>query len=444
MNFVAPLEARLGENRMPGHRVSHGLRIVLRRGGLTIIDQMVASGTTFLTGVLIGRICSKEEFGFYMLGFSLFTFLMTLQSALVSTPYTIYLPRTAEPERARFTGSSLIMQLSMSGIAGLVIVLAGLLLSWVGYEAALSTMLFGLGVSISVLLLRDFVRQICFARLAVGHALCFDLAVACGQIAALAVLGHYNRLSPATAFLALGGVCGVSALGWYCAARTQIQMGLRNAVSDFGRSWQAGKWLFASGLIWSVSMNLYPWLVAGFHGAASAGTWAAALGVVTIINPFMLGIQNFLGPYIMHAFAEGGVERLVQVVQRAAAAYSGSLFLFSAFMFLFGDLVVTGIYGPKYTGNGALVALLSLNLAVNALGFSFSRGLFAMERAAIDFKVNIVALAAMLLCGIWLARAYGPTGAALGQLATNCAASVVRIAAFHQTHRRLLALGAVL
>lgn len=48
-------------------------------------------------------------------------------------------------------------------------------------------------------------------------------------------------------------------------------------------------------------MNLYAWIVAAFHGTASAGSWAAALGVMTLINPLMLGVQNYLGPRIMHA-----------------------------------------------------------------------------------------------------------------------------------------------
>ncbi|MCC6694681.1 MAG: hypothetical protein IT365_03520 [Candidatus Hydrogenedentes bacterium] len=406
------------------------------RGGLTIADQAVASATTFLTGVLMGRVCSKEQFGFYMLGFSLLTFLMTLQSALVSTPYTIYLPRVAAEGRPRFTGSALVHQLALGAAVAVAVLAGGVCVGLSASGPEMAAMLYGLGAAISFLLLRDFIRQVCFAQLAVSRALAFDAAVAVGQLAALSTLALTGTLTAASAFLGLAAACALSALGWYWFNRNAIDVDPRQARADFGRNWESGKWLFASGLVWSVSMNLYAWFIAAFHGAASAGTYAAALGVVTLINPLMLGIQNFAGPHIMHAFAEGGAHRLSRAVRGTALLYGGVLVLFSAAMLLFGDWLIAMVYGAKYGGNGLVVALLSLNLAFNALGFSFSRGLFALDGASMDFKVNFVALALMVLCGVWLARSYGPAGAALGQALANFAASIVRWMAFRTAVRR--------
>ena len=434
MSSVGQLAYRLFASRPEGHA---GASLpVFWRGSLTIADQAVASATTFLTGVLIGRVCSKEQFGFYMLGFSLLTFLMTVQSALISTPYTIYLPRVAADDKPRFTGSALVHQLVLGGAVALAVLAGG---AFVGLSASgpeMAAMLYGLGVAISFLLLRDFIRQTCFAQLDVTRALAFDATVAVGQLAALSALALTDALTAPTAFLALAAACAVSGAGWYWLARGAIHVDLRQAGADFRRNWESGKWLFASGLVWSISMNLYAWFIAAFHGAASAGTYAAALGVVTLINPLMLGIQNFAGPHLMHAYAEGGAQRLARSVHGTAILYGGTLTLFSVGMLVFGDSLIAMIYGTKYAGNGLVVALLSLNLAFNALGFSFSRGLFALGGASVDFKVNFVALAFMVLCGVWLARLYGPAGAALGQALANFAASIVRSGAFHVAVRR--------
>ena len=63
-------------------------------------------------------------------------------------------------------------------------------------------------------------------------------------------------------------------------------------------------------------------------------------------------------------------------------------------------------------------------------GFSFSRGLFAIERADVDFKVNFLALFVLLTFGLWLVRSLGAIGAAYGLLISNSAASGLRWAAF--------------
>jgi hypothetical protein len=73
---------------------------------------------------------------------------------------------------------------------------------------------------------------------------------------------------------------------------------------------------------------------------------------------------------------------------------------------------------------------LALNLLVTAAAFSFSRALFAVNRANTDFLVNFTALFIMLTVGLWLVRAYGPIGAAFGLLGANFATSAVRAGVF--------------
>jgi O-antigen/teichoic acid export membrane protein len=408
----------------------------LRGGSLTIADQVIASGTTFATSVLIGRTCSKEEFGLYMLGFSVLTFLMTIQGSLISTPYMIYYPRTEENHRPRFTGSALLFQLTLGVIVALLIVVGAFIAWQLQPTSGMTGMLLALGIAISFLLLRDFIRQVCFAQFEVSRAVAFDASVAAWQLGALGILAIAGALNASSELLALGSACAVGSLGWYWSRRAAIAIHLPSAKGDLALAWSSGKWLFASGLVWSISMNLYAWLIVGFHGAASVGAWGVALGTVTLLNPLILGLQNYLGPHIMHAYARGGVEQLARTVLKSSLTYAGSLLLFSAVLFLAGDFLVVLLYGPKYAGSGLLVALLSINLVFVALGFCLSRGLFAMEEASLDFRVNFVALAAMLVLGIGFARAYGPMGAALGQIAASASAAVVRVAVFILAFRR--------
>jgi len=69
-------------------------------------------------------------------------------------------------------------------------------------------------------------------------------------------------------------------------------------VSDFKLNWAFGKWITASGVVWTFNNNLYPWLLTAFHGTSMTGMWAACFGVVAMANPLFLGIQNYFGPVL--------------------------------------------------------------------------------------------------------------------------------------------------
>ena len=77
-----------------------------------------------------------------------------------------------------------------------------------------------------------------------------------------------------------------------------------------------------------------------------------------------------------------------------------------------------------------MVAILAVNFLVSAAAFSFSRALFAIERADLDFITNFAALFIMVALGFWLVKAYGPVGAAIGLLAANFFTSVIRAGVF--------------
>jgi O-antigen/teichoic acid export membrane protein len=306
------------------------------------------------------------------------------------------------------------------------------------YGASLGPTIAALGVALAFLLQRDYVRQTCFARLAYAEALALDLLLATLQAGGLAILYVTGALHAWSAFLVLGASCAVAGVHWLAMTRRERTYARESVINDATQNWSSGKWLLASGLVWALGMNLYAWIVAGFHGAATAGTWAAALGVMTLINPLMLGVQNYLGPRIMHARANGGVIRLRRVVRESAALFCLLLLTFTLAMAFAGDPLVALIYGAKYAGNGTLVVLLALNATVLTVGFAVSRGLFALEQAHIDFYVNFIALASFLVFGVVLVQSAGPMGAAVAQLITNIIATAVRSVVFARVGRRLV------
>jgi O-antigen/teichoic acid export membrane protein len=401
-----------------------------RQGILSLADQGVCSAANFLTGVIIARACSKEELGLYMLGFSLILLVTDLQGSLIATPYMVYAPRLKGESHASYTGSTLIHQLALCFLIVLALIGGEIAIRHGVGPRGLGPVLWALVAMATFITLREYARRICFACLKIKRALLFDTCIAVGQIGGLLVIAHFGLLSASRAYWLIGFACGVAVLGWLWAERSFYRLRISESVADLKRNWLFGKWVFGSGLVWAISMNLYPWLLAAFHGTASAGIWAACLGAVALGNPGVLGVQNFLGPKIAHVYVEEGARGLARFVIRATAVLSLPMLFFCVAMIFLGGPLVALLYGHKYAGNGLVITILAWNLLITAVTFSFSRALFAIERADVDFAVNFVALFIMFTLGLWLVRSFGVIGAASGLLVANAATSGVRCLTF--------------
>lgn len=402
----------------------------LHQGIISLADQAVASATNFATGIIIARACSKEELGLYMLGFSLIFLMTDFQTSLITTPYMVYAPRLKGKAHALYTGSTLIHQLAFCLFTVFGVVCGALVVGRGIGPKGLGPVLWALSLVIALIMLREHARRVSFARLRLKTAFLFDTSIAVGQIGGLLLLARFGLLSASRAFWLIGSVCGIAVLVWLWTDRECYHPQLSESRADLKKNWVFGKWVFASGLVWALAMNLYPWFLAYFHGTASTGVWAACLGVVSVGNPALLGIQNFVGPKIAHVYAESGTKALRRFVLKITAAIFFPVSLLCLVLIVWGGRIIALIYGRQYAGNNLVVAVLAVNVLVFAASFTFSRALMAIERADLDFLANSAALLVMVVLGFWLVRSFGILGAAIGFLAANFVTSAVRAGIF--------------
>lgn len=395
-------------------------------GPLALFDQMVVSGTNFLTGVIVGRACSKEEFGLYMLGLSIVVLATDIQTSLISSPYMVQSPHLKGQAHSRYTGSIMFHQFGLSALTVLALVGGGAWLSTGNGPPGLAPVIWSLVLVISFILLREHARRVCFANLDFRTAVIIDLCVGVSQIVILGWLAFRGRLEPGSVFLVVGIAGGIAALAWLLRTRGSLSFNLSSAISDFYSSWTFGKWIFASGLLWTLSMNLYPWVLTLFHGTGSTGIWAACLGIFAIGNPFLFGLANYLGPRLAHSYADGGVHGLRALAIKGATRSTALMVPLVVFLVGFGGALVELVYGQRYAGNGLVVSILALNLLAMTPSVAFSRSLLVLGRADIDFRANLVVIVILVFFGVPAVQALGPLGVALSLFVSNFAASALK------------------
>ena len=395
-----------------------------------IADQAIFNGGNFLRGVVLARMVSQGEFGLFTLGWTVVVFLESLHTTLVSTPYTVFSPRLKGAELARFTGSALVQHLVLTGSLAVVGIFASLGLTLMGNSIELSALAWTITIAIVPILLRDHIRRLCFARLWMRAAIGVDLSVAVIQLGLLLAVGAVAGLSASIAFMIIGSGCLVVTVSWIAIYRSEFKVVWPQEKADFERNWRLGRWGLASAVLWVSATSIYPWILAAFHGTGAAGVWAACIGVVALCNPLIWGLQNYVLPKASHVFAERGAGALRSFVPRAALLVGGSAAAVGGVLVPIGGWLVTTIYGDSYSGNGLVVTLLLANFSILSFDFCFSRGLFILERADIDFKINIIPVILVFLIGIWMVSGIGIAGAALSMLIGNTVALILRVVSF--------------
>jgi len=413
-------------------------QVIGGRATAALADQAVFNAGNFLRGVILARMVTQGEFGLFTLGWTVIVFLQTVQATLVSGPYTVYCPRMKGAALAKFTGSTIIHHLFLTVLLAVIGVCTSLSLTLIGNSKEISVLGWAISIAIVPILLRDYIRRLCFARLWMSAAIAVDLSTVVIQLGLLFAVGTIAGLSAAIAFVIIGSGCLIVTVSWIVKYRREIKVAWPQVSADWKRNWLLGRWALASAVLWVSATSLYPWMLAALHGAGAAGVWAACLGVVALCNPLLVGIQNFVLPKASHVFADGGVGALRSFVPRAALLIGGSATALCVVLMPIGGWLVATLYGDSYSGNGLVVTLLLANFSILSFDFCFGRGLFILERADIDFKINIIPIIIVFLIGIWMVREFGVTGAASSILFGHFVVLILRIVSFFRVSEQEL------
>jgi len=406
---------------------------------LSMIDQTIVSGTSFLTTLVIGRICGAEELGIYSLAFTLIVLATNLQTAVFSTPYTIYANRLNGRARQEYAGSVLLHCLILTAVTSIVLALVaiGMILMRSDYQYV--SLIWILVLTMPLVLLREFVRRFAFAHLRISVVLALDIVVSAIQLGGLWLLVVTERVSTNHVYLLMGVACAIAGGGGLAVLKEGFAFRLESVLPELRKSWQLGRWIAATRAMVIVQTYAVYWLLAIAMGTAATGVYTASMTLLLAANPFVIGIGNILEPKAALAIANGGIHQLRSVVWRATQLLGGVMGLFCGLLFFSGGWLVNLLYsGSEYENQGPTVAVLALAVLVNACETGVTHGLRVLERPDLSFKASLLSLGITLVVAMLLIRPLGTLGGACAVLAGDTAAAVVRWVAFSRLSMLML------
>ena len=404
----------------------------LKSGAVSLVDQGLVSAANFMTGVFVGRFCGKEQMGLYMLGMTVLFMSMNFQQSLLNMPYMVFCPRHKGRELKLFSGSVALLQLALALGLALVVLATGFGVgAFPGFEQ-LRPILWTVSCILVFFLFRDFARQMNFARFRFQASLGMDSLALVAQFAIIGVLLAMGRLSAVNVFFALGLSAGLAGMFWFWRTRRDFVVDGSRLGADLAFVWRFGRWPLLAGVVLILTNQCYPWFLNGYHGAGATGELAAVMGVVNVMNPFIIGVGNYLGPRLMHIMALEGKGAMASFTLKSCLFLAACMALLCLVMFLAGDYFIRLIYGQDYSGLGMLVGLVCVAQAADVVSFPFRGGILALERPEALYKVNMIQLGVIIALALALIPSMGKTGVGLCMVLGNGVALLFRIGIYYK------------
>lgn len=395
---------------------------------ITLAGQAVFSGTTFVSGAIVARTTSPEQFGIYSLVFIALAWALSMQGALVTTPYTFARRALDHSGQREYAGTVIWSQLAFASVAtALLAGAAGIAhLSRDPATSAFVPVLLVVGVVSGVCLLRECCRQIAFGHEAYASVVALDTSVAVVQLGGLAIIGYLHVMSAVSAFIVIGAATVLPTCVWLWIHRELFDLRHPTLRGHAAQSWQFGKWIVAGVLLHALAKDTFPWILSILHGTRAAGTLAAAFGVAFLVNPILTATTNMLGPLFARRLADDGPAALHALVMRYTRLAILLAALYGGVLMIAGTWLTTLIYGPQYAESGRVAGWLALGIAASVVTLPIGVGLYAMRRTSVTFRAVCVAVVIAVVISGPLVYRYAAWGVAFALLLENIGESLAK------------------
>ena len=396
-------------------------------GIIVLSDQGFLTLATFTTGILVARAGSKEDYGVYVLAWSFLLMAQGFHRALVSMPFTIYLPRLDEGQQRIYFGSTFLYTL-LFGAAGVVILMALVASGDEGdrMSGGLLPILPAIAIILVPQLTREFIRNALLAHLDVRASVGVSILSTAILLPAVIVAFFAGHLDAATAFYLMALTSTVATLFMLWTHRNRIAFRLCALWPDFQRGWAVSRWAMINVVLFMAASQAYPWLILLLQDTGSVAAFGACFAVASVLTPLLRGSTAYILPRMSHGYKGSNYSNLRRLTNLSMLVLSIPFGVWLIIGLIMGDKLVTLLYGTTYVNHGLLFVLLLIRVTITSISAPQINALQALERQDANTVSLAIGAAVTISIGTVLIMKLGVEGAAMAGILSAAATATWR------------------
>lgn len=388
-------------------------------------EQVVISGVTFLVTLVAGRLLPRAEFAALGLAVALYYAVTGVHRNLVIIQFTLDSARRdmggLRPKVwDRLAVAAALAQAAAALAAGLLLQSTGVVEPWIAQGVV------GGAALLLTAPIHDYCRYRCTTsgRGTVVAASAATFGVVQPLLAAGLLFGLKSTSGAAVAAtLALSYGAALAPM-WWATRRLGVETGER--VTDLlRREWPKARLNLVGHGAYVAYTQLIVFLVAGRLGAVAAAAFVATRSLMNPVATVVTGLDNTQKVDVAYAEAWGGAAAVLPLVVRQIGIIVLVCAPYIVGVGVFGGPLLKLAFGPKYAGDGALLAWWSVAFVALMASQPLESGLLALRMGGRLLAGRLLA-AALGVATAWAgADLLGVSGAVIGMGAGVAASAVV-------------------
>ncbi|MBF2004795.1 MAG: hypothetical protein IGS49_04855 [Chlorogloeopsis fritschii C42_A2020_084] len=320
----------------------------------TVADQVMVSGTNFLTGILLARFLGVESYGQFVVLYAVLLYVNTIQFALIIAPMISIAPQiSSKKERTQYFQGVITLQVLFSVVLSLLIFSLGSRFQQWYSLGNIQENILPLAASILLFQLQDWLRRYYFICSKGKTVFINDFISYGGQIGLLFLFYAIGKLNIANAFWA---IALSSAIAFLIGILTEnLRPAVSYALPALKQSWRFGRDLLFSGQIyWAGSQGILIFS-ATMLGATAAGGIKAALNIVGLLNLLFQGMENIIPIQAAQKYSQNQITGLMDYLKKISLLGGLLLTVPCLAIALLSKELMLFIYGKEYVVFASLI-----------------------------------------------------------------------------------------
>jgi O-antigen/teichoic acid export membrane protein len=417
----APVEPAKGDESPPTFAASN--RTLVRRllpwahkGGLTILDQGLISGSNFLVNILLARWLLPEQYGAYAIAFSVFILLSLIYQSLVLEPMSVFGGSTYQDNLRAYFYSLFWIHIALSVVIFLLFGASAIISRLLGLPGGMPGALAGVTIASPCVLFFWLARRCLYLEMSPSKAVVGAFVYSSFVLGALWIFYRFNLLSAFTSFLLIA----IGALGTGVVLTLRLGLSLRptgpalSTWTTWRQHWHYGGWALAGAIASWIPANIYYPLLSSFGSMAHSGQLKALMNITLPLEQIKSALCLLLLPYaagVQHASSKARTWtltiRLTLLGLGIATVYWAVVIPFNVPLFRF-------LYSDKYMDVAHYIPLVAVGSMFWSAAYGPALALRGMKAPATVFWAYTASTIASLLIGVPATWVYGLAGGIWG------------------------------
>lgn len=404
--------------------------------GAVLLDQGLMSLATFIIGVLLARAISVEDYGIFVLGWSLIAIIQGIQRGLVVLPFTVNCPKLSASEQGRHLGSGLVHSL----ILGLISLTLFALLTTQNVSEKYSSLeklieaLPLISLVILPFLFREQLRSATLARLDFLGSAKTNIIASLLMIGIGIFLYEKQMLTLDNAYLLIALTSLLASLILLYRQKEHLKIKIKSLWPDLKYNLKIGKWILANAVAYTLLTQIYPWLLLWFHDTLSVAVYGACLAIAGALNPLLRGVTTYALPRMSHGHNDNP-KALMRMLWKTVVILSIPFGIWTLLGSLFAEQIMTFFYTDKYQGYGIILALLIIKTLVESVSAPLTSALQAIHRPDVTSGSLIFGATITATLGIYLVKEFGLHGIGITAISSALAIALWKLYFIHKLNK---------